>query len=143
MPRPQAALLEAARVLKDQGILFLNFFPLYYSRFDSHLWDYLRLPWVQTWASPEAVAAAYAQIVEGEAPRLLREFAGRYDERDIKSHVAAQIEQFMTLNRLTPRGFYRAVAASGGWRILQFRLIETPRVERLLAYCPGLDRFTV
>ncbi len=55
----------------------------------------------------------------------------------------AQIEQFMTLNKLTPRGFYRAVAASGGWRILRFRLIETPRVERLLAYCPGLDRFTV
>ena len=143
MPRPQAALLEAARVLKDQGILSLRFFPLYDSRFGSHLWDYLWLPWVQTWASPEAVAAAYARIVEGEAPRLLRQFAGRYDERDLKSHVAAQIEQFMTLNKLTPRGFCEAVAASGGWQILHFRLIETPRVERLLALLPGVDRFTV
>lgn len=42
--RPQAALAELARALKDQGWLWLEFFPLFYSRFGSHLWDYLCVP---------------------------------------------------------------------------------------------------
>lgn len=141
--QPQGALQEGARVLKDQGILSLKFFPLYYSRYGSHLWDYLCVPWVHVWASSEAVVAAYRQIIEAEAPRLLREFAGRYEKEDIKTYLAFQLKQFMTLNKLTPREFYRAVAATGGWQILHFGLFETPRLERLLAYCPGMDRFTV
>lgn len=88
VPHPQATLQETARVLRDQGILSLRFFPLYYSRFGAHLWDYLRVPWVHVWASLEAVAAAYGRIIQAEAPRLLREFAGPYDERDLKSYVA-------------------------------------------------------
>jgi len=143
VPDPGAALREAGRVLKDQGILSLRFFPLYYSPYGSHLWDYLCIPWVHVWASPEAVVAAYGHIVEAETPRLLRVFAGRYDEEDVRMHVAEQIEQFTSLNRLTPRAFYRAVAASGGWRILDFAFVHTSILGRLLAYWPRMDRLTV
>lgn len=143
VPQPQAALQEAGRVLRDQGILWLQFFPLFYSRFGAHLWDYLHVPWAHVWASPRAVTEAYRTIIETQTPRLLREFAGQYDEQDIKSFLTVQIKQFMTLNRLTPRTFYRAVAATGGWRILHFSFFGTSRLERLLAYCPGLDRVSV
>lgn len=143
VPRPQVAIQEAARVLREEGILSLRFFPLYYSRYGAHLWDYLRVPWVHVWASSEAVAAVYRKIIEAETGRLLRDFAGKYDEKDINTYLAFQIKQFTTLNKLTPRGFYHAVAATRGWRILHFALINTSKLERLLAYCPGLDRFTV
>lgn len=143
VPRPQVAIQEAARVLKEEGILSLRFFPLYYSRYGAHLWDYLRVPWVHVWASPEAVAAVYRKIIEAETGRLLRKFTGKYDEKDIKTYLAFQIKQFTTLNKLTPRGFYRAITATRGWRILHFAFIKTSKLERLLAYCPGLDRFTV
>lgn len=143
IPRPQAALGEAARVLKDGGWLWLQFFPLFYSRYGSHLWDYLCIPWVHVWASPGAVVGAYRKIVETETPRFLREFAGQYADEDIREFLAFQLHQFTTLNRLTPRGFYRAVAATGGWQLLDFCFHQTPRFERLLAFCPGLDRFVV
>jgi ubiquinone/menaquinone biosynthesis C-methylase UbiE len=143
VPNPSGTLREAARVLKDRGVLALRFFPLYSSRYGSHLWDYLCIPWVHVWASADAVAAAYRKIIESETPRLLREFAGIHDEEDIRAYVASQIHQFLTLNELTPRGFYRGVAATGGWRILAFAFHQTSRLGRLLAYLPGIDRFAV
>lgn len=143
VPDPGTTLRQIARVLKDQGALSLRFFPMYYSRYGSHLWDYLCIPWAHVWASAKAVAEAYRRIVEAETPRLLRAFAGQYDAEDIRKHVGGRIEVFMTLNKLTPRGFYGAVAASGGWRILEFSFIETSALGRLLAYVPWVDRFVV
>lgn len=95
------------------------------------------------WASPEAVTAAYRRLVEAETPRFLREFAGQYDEGDVTEFLAFQVRQFLTLNKLTPRGFYRALAGTGGWCVLDFSFHQTSRLERMLALCPGLDRFAV
>jgi hypothetical protein len=89
------------------------------------------------------VTEAYRRIIEAETPRLLRAFAGQYDAEDIRQYVAGQIDVFMTLNKLTPRAFYRAVAASGGWRILRFSFVATSVPGRLLAYVPWVDRFAV
>jgi hypothetical protein len=89
------------------------------------------------------VVAAYRQIIAAEAPRFLQAFAGRYDQGDVQKYLADQVEVFLTLNKLTPRGFYKAVAASGGWRILEFAFTETSLLGRLLAYVPEVDRLSV
>lgn len=143
IPDPEATLREIARILTRHGILCLRFFPMYYSRYGSHLWDYLCVPWVHVLASTKAVAEAYHRIIEAETPRLLRTFDGQYDAEDIRQYVAGQIDVFTTLNKLTPRGFCGAVAASGSWRILKFSFIETSALGRLLAYIPWVDRFVV
>jgi ubiquinone/menaquinone biosynthesis C-methylase UbiE len=66
VPDPDGTLREVARVLKDRGTLSLRFFPMFFSRYGSHLWDYLCVPWAHVWASPEAVVAAYRQIIAAE-----------------------------------------------------------------------------
>lgn len=143
VPDPGATLREVGRVLTHRGLLCLRFFPMYYSRYGSHLWDYLCVPWAHVWAPAKVVTEAYRRIIEAETPRVLRAFAGQYDAEDIRQYVAGQIDVFTTLNKLTPRGFYRAVAASGGWRILRFSFISTSVPGRLLAYVPWVDRFAV
>lgn len=143
VPDPGTTLREVGRVLKRRGVLSLRFFPMYYSPYGSHLWDFLSVPWAHVWASGKAVTAAYRRIVEAETTFLLRAFAGQYDAEDIRKYVGGKTEVFMALNKLTPRGFYRAVAASGGWRILDFSFIERSALGRLLAYVPWVDRFMV
>jgi ubiquinone/menaquinone biosynthesis C-methylase UbiE len=45
LERPELAIMECRRVLKAGGYLFVNF-PLYYSAFGGHTFDYIKVPWL-------------------------------------------------------------------------------------------------
>lgn len=141
IPDVAAALRETARVLRTGGRAALQFFPLYYSRYGSHLWDYLPIPWVHVWASPGTVFAAFRRRLLAEVPRLRRELRGVVGPGEILGHLRYSRVQFLTLNRLTPARFYRLVSQAGEWRLEEFDLHGTPRLEKGLALVPGLERF--
>ena len=73
--RPQAALLEAMRLLAPGGRIYLNF-PPYYHPFGAHLSDAIYIPWVHLLFREQTLIEAYrdmtAHLPDGEARMALR-----------------------------------------------------------------------
>jgi SAM-dependent methyltransferase len=93
---PVALLREMRRVLKPDGILFLQIWPLYWSQHGSHLWAWY----------PEG----YAQLDHDDAEierHLLDAETGR------EADVAFVLDEFHHLNRITADGLQRAMLAAG------------------------------
>ena len=59
---PAAALREAMRVLKDGGMLFINF-PPYYHPYGAHLSDAINVPWVHLFFSEKTMIGAYKTLI--------------------------------------------------------------------------------
>jgi ubiquinone/menaquinone biosynthesis C-methylase UbiE len=61
---PEEALLEAMRLLKPDGKLFINF-PPWGHPFGAHMSDVIYTPWVHKLFSEKALIAAYKELCEG------------------------------------------------------------------------------
>lgn len=61
---PEAALLEARRLLKKDGRIFINF-PPYYHPTGAHLSDTIHMPWIHMFLSEKQLVKAYKELVKG------------------------------------------------------------------------------
>ena len=101
---PTVTLQEAHRILQDDGIFFVQVYPLFYSSWGSHLEEWLREPFQHLHLSLDEISALVIANNENEdhARRMLREFA--------------------LLNRLSIDEFQQSVRTSG-FRVAKFELI--------------------
>lgn len=74
IPEPLETLLEAKRVLRPGGKLFISF-GCYYTPLGSHLTDWIPLPWQQVIFSEKTLIRILKKLSEGE-PYILFEFPG-------------------------------------------------------------------
>lgn len=102
---PVTLLREMRRIVRPDGFLFLQIWPLYWSQHGSHLW-----PWF-----PEG----FAQLDHDDEAieRVLRD---RHPDRT--SDVDFVLDEFRNLNRITADGLQQALLAAG-WEIAKFELM--------------------
>ncbi len=131
---PAAALVEAYRLIKPGGRIFINF-PPYYHPYGAHLTDAINMPWCQVFFSEKALIAAYRDLVKGlpdEEERLSLRFS--YDEKG-REHISY-------INKMTLKKFRRILKETGLapelYKEIPLRKILTP-----LAKLPGLKEMFV
>ncbi len=61
--RPEEALREALRVLKEDGAIYANF-PPYYHPYGAHLSDAIGIPWIHKIFSEDSMIRAYTDLVK-------------------------------------------------------------------------------
>lgn len=61
---PEAALREAIRLLRDDGLCYINF-PPYYHPTGAHMSDVINMPWAHLFFSEKQLLAAYRELVRG------------------------------------------------------------------------------
>ncbi len=61
---PEKALLEALRLIRKNGRIYINF-PPYYHPFGFHMSDAINMPWAHAFFSDKALIAAYKELVAG------------------------------------------------------------------------------
>jgi SAM-dependent methyltransferase len=101
---------EAARVLRDDGWLFLQIEPLYFSPFGSHLMRLVDEPWAHLSLDQDAFlarASAASDHVPDQEKDLLYE---NNAFEDVKRYLVAE---YGTLNRITSHELVREVRAAG------------------------------
>jgi SAM-dependent methyltransferase len=109
---PEKTLKESVRVLKRNGLLYVEYNP-YYSLAGSHLYDYTLLP-VQF--LPEKLVRSYVTAKTWN-PFNPKNFKNRKEEL---AHKLFVLDAYSNLNRLTDRGFHRIIN-NLGIRILEER----------------------
>ena len=109
---PEKALKESVRVLKRDGLLYVEFNP-YYSLAGSHLYEYTFLP-VQL--LPEKFVRSYV-IAKRWNPFNPKKFKSKKEELAHKSFL---LDVYSNLSRLTDRGFHRMVN-NLGMKVLEER----------------------
>lgn len=94
---PERAIVEAIRLLKPGGRIYMNF-PPYYHPTGAHMSDVIYMPWVQLFFTEKQLIAAYKELVKGlpdEQERLDLRFST--DENGV--------ERFTYINRMTLKRF--------------------------------------
>ena len=131
---PAAALVEAYRLIKPGGRIYINF-PPYYHPYGAHLTDAINMPWCQVFFSEKALISAYRDLVKGlpdEEERLSLRFS--YDEKG-REHISY-------INKMTLKKFRRILKETGLtpelYREIPLRKIFTP-----LAKLPGIKEMFV
>ncbi|HWH95945.1 MAG TPA: class I SAM-dependent methyltransferase [Baekduia sp.] len=116
---PVGLLREMRRILKPDGLLFLQIWPLYYSQHGSHLW-----PWY-----PDG----YGQLLHSDAEIEERI---RIAEKGREQDVQFILDEYRGLNRITADGLQRAMLAADLY-ITKFELMTgATRITRSLASRP-------
>jgi SAM-dependent methyltransferase len=114
---PVQMLAEIARILKPDGVLFLQLWPFFHSEHGGHLWMQYDEPFPQLLRTD----AQIREDIRGEqATDPSRDAVGEYD----------------SLNRLTLDGLQRALLASGLITIKLELLTETVHIPFQLAHVP-------
>jgi SAM-dependent methyltransferase len=117
--RPVALLQEMRRVIRPDGILFLQIWPLYYSEHGSHLW-----PWF-----PEG----YGHLLHSDEDI---EAIVRSDDKGGGADAEFLLEEYRSLNRMTVDELQRSLTAAGFF-ITKFELqTTTMRITPELARYP-------
>lgn len=93
---PLAVLREIRRVIADDGILFLQLWPFYYSQYGSHLRDWFPEGWEHLEMSAEAIEAAL-----------------RTSTRHSPQWVDVMLGEFASLNKVTVDELGRALIDAG------------------------------
>jgi SAM-dependent methyltransferase len=120
---PIALALEMRRILRPDGVAFVQLYPFYMSEHGSHLWDWF----------PEGFEQF--QRTDGEIEQVLRDDPGPLGPE----WAAQQLHIYRTLNRLTLDDLQRALAR-GGLRVTRLELIATRFVAPLeVAHHPLSD----
>jgi SAM-dependent methyltransferase len=120
---PIALAVEMRRILRPDGVAFVQLYPFYMSEHGSHLWDWF----------PEGFAQF--QRTDDEIAQLLRDDPGPLGP----DWATQQLRIYRTLNRLTLDDLQRALAR-GGLRITRLELIATRFVVPLgVAHHPLSD----
>jgi len=103
-------LSELRRILKPDGLLFLQIEPLFYSAFGSHLQRLVPEPWAHlTYSEEEFIALAQAasdNVCAAEQDTLYRTNAFE----DVKNYL---IQEYRKLNRIKPEELAAALAVEG------------------------------
>lgn len=131
---PEGALLEAIRLLKPGGRLFVNF-PPYYHPTGAHLSDVIGIPWVHMLFSEKTLVAAYKELVQGlpdEEDRLALRFGAKEDGQNSLSYI----------NKMTIRRFHKILKLQG-ITPLWYREIPLRRYFAPLAKLPLLKEMFV
>jgi len=102
---PVGLLTEMRRIVRDDGFLFLQIWPLYWSEHGSHLWAWY----------PDG----YAQL-DHDAAEIEERL--RTDHPDRAADVDFVLDEFRNLNRITADQLQRALLAAG-WSISKFELL--------------------
>ena len=119
---PVGVLSEIRRILRPDGLLFLQIWPLYYSMHGSHLWPWYPDGYAQLKHRTEELAARITQAEQGRT-----------------ADVAFIIEEFENLNRITVDELQRCILAAG-LHITKFELMTgSTHVTRALARHPLTD----
>ena len=115
---PAVVLAEIRRVLRPDGVLFLQLWPFYHSQHGAHLDEWYPDGFVQYQRDPDSIEA---------------DVLGRADNEDWARY---KLGEFRTLNQLTVDDLGRVIAAAG-FRITKLQLLSE-RV-RLPADVDGMD----
>lgn len=101
IPNTKKALLEALRILKPGGEIYINF-EGYYFVYGHHLWDALMIPWLHVFTTEKFRIALYKEAIK-KYPNGDRRVSFRIsrDERG-REHISY-------LNRITIRKFFKVV----------------------------------
>jgi SAM-dependent methyltransferase len=117
---PVAVLREVRRILRPNGLLMIQIWPLFHSQHGSHLWE---------WNTD-----GFAQLCDGGL-RATEEQV-RADLADDPTWAEARIEESQTLNRVTLDELHRALLA-GGFYVSKLELLTNAvHVPRELARYP-------
>jgi len=111
---PEAALLEAYRVLKPGGRIYMNF-PPYHHPFGAHLSDAISMPWVHLFFSDETLIEVYKDAVstlkdadERIAFRIATDDNGRAYFSYINKMTVRRAKQILRDVSLTPIYYHEA-----------------------------------
>lgn len=119
---PIGLLREMRRIVADDGLLFLQIWPLYFSQHGSHLW-----PWY-----PEG----YAQFQHSDA-EIEDRIRGAEARRE--KDVSFILDEYRSLNRITVDKLHRALLAAGFY-VAKFELLTgATRITRSLNRLPLSD----
>jgi len=94
---PVAVLGEIHRVLRPEGVLFIQLFPFYHSAWGSHLEEWFSAPYVQHRLSPEQIQQ---HLYNNPAPNK-------------SEHSESMFEAFRTLNKITLDDLHLYLQESG------------------------------
>ena len=91
---PEVLLREIRRVLRPQGLLFVQIWPLYFSEHGSHLWPFFDAPFAQLRLEPDEIRAALGSKME---PAL----------------AEAMSDLYLSCNRITVDDLHGALLSAG------------------------------
>ena len=112
---PRVVLGEIRRVLRPDGVLFLQLWPFYDSQHGAHLEEWFPDGFVQFQKDPDTIE---------------REILDRAENQDWARY---KLGEFRTLNRVTLDGLGRALADAG------FRVSKLQLISQLTRIPPGID----
>ena len=129
LPQPEKTLAELKRILKEDGLLYINF-PPYFHPYGEHLSDLIGIPWVQCFFGEDSMVEAYKLLAktkkDGDA-RVSFRVGKRPDGR----------EYFAYINHMTIRR-YRGIIEKSGLKEQYYR--EIPLRDGLSFLARGLTR---
>jgi len=99
---PKAALLEALRLLKAGGKIYVNF-PPYFHPFGAHLSDAIYIPWVHLFFTQKTIIKAYKELISGvldEKERLKLRFSTDENGKT----------RYTYINKMTVKRFKRLIS---------------------------------
>jgi len=121
-PDPAAVLCEAGRILKEGGLLLVQFTP-YWGPTGPHLYDFIRLPYAHLffgWTTMEQAARHLAIEMEKTGGHRMRETPTRHLEKAL-----FQLRHY--INRMSVRRFRRLLRAQPGWQLVRFHRYAVSR----------------
>jgi len=133
--RPESVVAEVHSILREGGV-FLVRFDTYYNWGGSHLYNFIRIPWVHLFFSDETLIEATRLI----ARQLSGKRAGEKRRETYEEQAEREIYQFKHfVNRITLKR-WRKMIGDGRWRILwedtqalgrRIPLLRLPLLEEL------------